>query len=233
MVVLSYRMENSHLYAVLAQLLRRKSRKGLIVSDTVNPLLAMVGRVNLDTFEWKGASLLAVNIQAFQHIILSFDIWKTADPSVHRLILKTLQDSIAMTNFSADENDGLLVAQEMNLKRLQFSSITRAFLAMLSEPDIQYDLMLNMCDLLYMVLTRATPPIEDLHAVVHFLYLTLSARFLRLYSDDKFFRVFKPAGSETAKSSLPSTEDITGLAAARQARIKVRSVSFMHFIPRC
>jgi len=218
-------MENSHLYAVLAQLLRRKSKKGLIVADTINPLLALVGRVQIETPEWRGSSLLAVNIQAFQHIILSFDVWKKAGPSVQRLILKTLQDSIAITHTSADENDGLVVAQQMNLRRLQFASITRAFLAMLSEPDIQYDLMLSMCDLLYMVLTRSTPPIEDLHAVVHFLFLTLSARFLRLYSDDKFFKFLSPAGSE-ADLALAGGD----MAAARQARIKVIRRSLLRLL---
>ena len=57
----------------------------------------------------------------------------------------------------------------------------RAFLYMLIEPDISYDLLLSMCDLVYLILTRGIPPIEDLLAVSHVLLVTSSARFQKLY----------------------------------------------------
>lgn len=84
-------MEKGHFYAVLSQLLRRKSAHGLIVEDTVRPLLAMVGRLRLTVPEGVRAFVAPLNVQAFQHLVLSFDIWKRADPKVHKLIIKSLQ----------------------------------------------------------------------------------------------------------------------------------------------
>jgi hypothetical protein len=40
-------MEKMHFYAILSQTLRRKSRRGLIVEDTIKPLLALVGRTKV------------------------------------------------------------------------------------------------------------------------------------------------------------------------------------------
>ena len=64
-------MEKGHFYAILSQLLRRKSKQGLIVVETVEPLLAMVGRVRLTQEDGSQEyHVMPVNIQAFQHLVL-------------------------------------------------------------------------------------------------------------------------------------------------------------------
>lgn len=50
-----------------------------------------------------------------------------------------------------------------------------------------YELFLNMCDLIYLMLTRGTPHPDDLHAVTHLLLVTTSSRFLKLYTEDPMF----------------------------------------------
>ncbi len=175
-------MEKGHFYAMVAQLLRRKARQGLVVVRTVEPLLAMVGSVRLVAED--GAvehQLMPVNLQALQHLVFNFGVWRHAGPEVHRLILGTLGAAVAISGSGG--NEAQLAAQELNLRRFQFAGITRAVLYMLIEPEISYDLLLSMCDLVYLVLTRGTPPLEDLAAVSQLLAATASPRFQKLYAD--------------------------------------------------
>ncbi len=175
-------MEKGHFYATLSQLLRRNARQGLIVVETIEPLLAMVGRVRL--LQEDGAQechIMPVNIQALQNLVFNFGIWKEASPDVHRMILETLGAAVAISGNGG--NEAQLAAQELNLRRFQFAGITRSFLYMLIEPEISYDLLLSMCDLIYLILTRGPPPIEDLAAVSQLLIATSSMRFQKLYVD--------------------------------------------------
>lgn len=230
-------MEKGHYYAVLSQLLRRKSQQGLVVEETVQPLLAMVGRLRLTAPEGVRPVVVPLNVQALQHLVLSFDIWKRANPHVHKLIIKSLQDAVALTDAPEGE-EPLRMTQEFNLKRFQASGITRAFLYMLIEPEIKYDLLLNMCDLLYLVLTRnrEAPPLDDLHAVAYLVIVLLSPRFTKLYVDQQ--QMFGGPGVSSPRASKaappPGGKDSSAAAAkqaaGRHARLKVIRRSLLRLL---
>ena len=53
----------------------------------------------------------------------SFDLWKTANPDVHKLIIESLGSAVAISDKGGNESQ--LAAQELNLRRFQFAGITR------------------------------------------------------------------------------------------------------------
>lgn len=174
------RVERGHFYAILSELLRRKARRGLIVPQSMEPLLLLVGKTSFSQDHRPGEWMLTViNLQALQHLVFNFSIWKDASPEVHCLVLGTLRHAIAASG--SEEHDGRRAVEELNLRRFQFAGITRSLLYMLIQPDTSQELFMSMCNLIYDILTRKRPPIDDLAAVAHVILATCSIRFQRLY----------------------------------------------------
>lgn len=135
---------------------------------------------------------------------------------------------------SSEGDDPQRLTQDFNLRRLQSSAITRAFLYMLMDSENKYDLLLNMVDLVYLVLTRnrEAAPSEDLSAVASLLLLLLSPRFIKLYVEQQVFgpaspRRAGPSSSFTGPTSGPSgtlgrvEKEVLAGQVSRHARLKV------------
>lgn len=174
-------MENEHGYGIINSFLHRKAT--LLNSSCLRILFSIVGvDVNQDSSlegEPEGrveTKSIITNMQALQHFILDFSLWRKAERGTRKQLFVALYSTLV-----AVEDDSAL---ERNRVQLQSASFLKQLLQVLLEASVDFDVLQVIADLILVCLTtyRGSAAEDNFAEVASFLTSTLSPSFGRSVS---------------------------------------------------
>lgn len=200
-------MENEHGYGIVYTILHGKPT--LLNSNCLRILFGIVGvdvgqaggsegeLQDPGESEWTtGTKSLITNIQALQHFILDFSLWRKAERGTRKQLFVALYSSLV-----AVDDDGVL---ERNRMQLQSVSFLKQLLQVLLEPSVDFDVLQVIADLILVCLTtyRGSAVEDNFAEVAGFLSTTLSSSFGRTLAVLESPRALNSRESESPRRGI-------------------------------